>query len=417
MLNAHDILKQLSFERLAGSAGERKAARIIEGHLKQFKVNYHFEPFTLYGFDTGTASLKINGTKFPAHPFGLTHNKHITGQLAFVEDGDVVQANRGAFRGKVVLTYSYTRAMSLMLRDAGVKALIAIGGPLREAPSWSYRQKTYAQGYVPSVTVTYEDGLKLSKFDGKKITLDIRQKAGRRTARNIVVDIKGKKRDDNLVIACGHYDSVARSPGATDNGGGTVTLLKLAEHFSRHQPARDLRIIFFSGEEMGLRGSFAYVKKHAAEVKKRAALVVNVDVSGDELGRNSFIVLGTPKLLGFADGVTRELGHFFRSTLDIYSSDCMPFAVHEVPSVNISRWGGKSSFFIHTPGDGFSGTSAKGLEPVIAAAVNLVQRVLNAAIFPVDREIDKSLREKVEKYLYGSLLEKPKLEWTPEYEK
>ena len=191
----------------------------------------------------------------------------------------------------------------------------------------------------------------------------------------------------------------------------------MAEHYSQHKPERDLRIIFFSGEEMGLRGSFAYVAKHKAEVKKRAALVVNVDVSGDELGRNSFIVLGTPKLLGFADGVTRELGHYFRSVLDIYSSDCMPFAAHEVPSVNISRWGGKSSFFIHTPGDGFSGTSAAGLEPVIAASVNLVGRVLNAGIFPVDREIDKSLREKVEKYLYGSLLEKPKLEWTPDYQK
>ncbi len=417
MLNAHAILKELSFERIAGSAGERRAARIIEGHLRDLGIKYKVEPFTLQGFDTGTASVSCGGTKFPAHPFGLTKNHDIAGELAFVEDGEVVTKNKGAYRGKVVLTYTYTRPLSLMLKSAGIKALIAIGQPLREAPSWSYRQKTFSQGYVPSVTVTYEDGIRLSRLDGKPVRISIRQASGRRVAHNIVADITGSRPDDNLTIACGHYDGVARSPGSSDNAGGTVALIKLAEHFRRNRPRRDLRIIFFSGEELGLRGSFSYVKKHRAEVRKRAGLVVNLDVAGDELGTNSMIVLGSNRLLGFADGVTRELGRPFRAALDIYSSDCMPFAAHEVPSVNLSRWGGKPSCFIHTPGDGVGGTSERGLAPVIDAAQNLLSRVLNAGIYPVDREIDKTLREKIERYLYGSLVEKPKLEWTPEYQR
>lgn len=417
MLNAHAVLKELSFERLAGSAGERKAARIIEGHLRRLKVRHKVEPFTLYGFDTGTASLQAGGKTFPAHPFGLTQNKDIAGELTFVEDGDIVHRNKGAYRGKIILTYTYTRALSLILKESGIKALIAIGQPLRQAPSWSHRQKTFSQGYIPAATVAYEDGLKLSRLDGQRVKFSIRQKVGRRIAHNIVADIKGKGRDHNLTLAVGHYDSVARSPGATDNAGGTVALIKLAEHFSRHRPERDLRLVFFSGEEMGLRGSFDYVKRHRAEIRKRAGLVVNIDVAGDELGTNTMIVLGSNKLLGFADGVTRELGHAFRSSLDIYSSDCMPFAVHEVPAVNFSRFGGQSSHQIHTPGDHAAHTSERGLAPVIAAAQNLLSRVLNAGIYPVDKEIDKSLKEKIEKYLYGSLLEKPKLEWTPEYQK
>jgi len=66
-----------------------------------------------------------------------------------------------------------------------------------------------------------------------------------RKANNIVVDIKGKGIDDNLTLVVAHYDSVARCAGSSDNGGGTVTLLKVAEYFSRNQPDRDLRIVSF----------------------------------------------------------------------------------------------------------------------------------------------------------------------------
>lgn len=417
MLNAHQILKELNFERLTGSAGEKKAITVITKYLKQLKVKHHLEPFPVNSFETGTASIKAKGQTFKAHPFGLSHDHKISGEMIFLEDADILLRNKGAYKGKIILTYTFSRKIAEQFKPGGIKACIAIGSPLRQAPSWSYRQKMYAQGYVPSVTITYEDGLKLSALSGSKIDLTIKQKSGKRIGNNIVVDIKGRGFDDNLTLAVGHYDSVARSPGSTDNAGGIVTLLKAVEHFSKNKPLRDLRIIMFSGEELGLLGSFAYAEKHQKEVKGRLGLVVNVDVAGDELGRNKMIVLGTPQLQGYADGITKEIGQYFRSSLDIYSSDGMPFAVHEVPAINICREGGQASTMIHTPGDDVKHTSARGLEPTIAAAVNILDRVLNAKIYPVSREIDKSLREKIEKYLWGSLMETPKLEWLPEYKK
>ncbi len=417
MINAHQVLKELNFERLTGSAGEKKAITVITKYLKQLKVKYHLEPFAVNSFETGTASIKVKNQTFKAHPFGLSHDHKISGEMVFLEDADILLRNKGAYKGKIILTYTFSRKIAEQFKPGGIKACIAIGSPLRQAPSWSYRQKMYAQGYVPSVTVTYEDGLKLSALSGNKINLVIKQKSGKRIGHNIVIDIKGRGYDDNLTLAVGHYDSVARSPGSTDNAGGIVTLLKAAEHFSKNRPQRDLRIIMFSGEELGLRGSFSYAEKHQKEVKERLGLVVNVDVAGDELGKNELIVLGTPQLQGYADGITRETGYYFRTSLDIYSSDCMPFAVHEVPAVNICREGGQASGMIHTPGDDVSHTSQRGLEPTIAAAANILDRVLNAKIYPVNKEIDKSLRDKIEKYLWGSLMEPPKLEWTPEYKK
>jgi Iap family predicted aminopeptidase len=417
MLNAHQILKELNFERLTGSAGEKKAIGIIAKYLKQIKLKHRLEPFAVNSFETGTASIKAKGKTFKAHPFGLSHNHSISGEMIFLEDADILLRNKGAYQGKIVLTYTYSRKIAEQFKAAGIKACIAIGSPLHEAPSWSYRQKMYVQGYVPSVTVTYKDGLELSALSGSKIELSIKQSAGKRIGHNIVIDIKGKGYDDNLTLAVGHYDSVARSPGSTDNAGGIVTLLKAAEHFAKNKPQRDLRIVMFSGEELGLRGSFAYAEKHQKEVKERLGLVVNVDVAGDELGKNELIVIGSPQLQGYADGITRETGHYFRASLDIYSSDGMPFAVHEVPAVNICRFGGQASDMIHTPGDDVKHTSQRGLEPTIAAAVNLLDRVLNSKIYPVEKAIDRSLKDKIEKYLWGSLMEAPKLEWTPEYKK
>ncbi len=415
MTNLHGLVKDLAFERLTGTAGERRAAGVICRHLRALGLRPRLEPFPVNTFETGSATVEVGGRRFRAHPFGLTHSLDISGELAFVEDPEVVLRNRGAYRGKVLLIYNYTRKISPALREQGVKACLAIGAPLKQAPSWSYRQKDYAMGYVPSATLDYRDGVALSAMSGKRVRFKVTQKVRRGAGRNIIVDIKGRGRDENLTIACGHYDSVARSPGATDNAGGVAVLLKAAEHFSRHRPARHLRIIFFSGEELGLRGSFAYVQRHKKEIKERLGLVVNVDVAGDELGRNELVVLGTQRLQGYAEGITRELGHFFHSSLDVYSSDCMPFAVLEVPSVNLAREGGESSSLIHTPGDRAERTSARGLAPTAGVAVAILDRVLNAAIYPVDREIDRSLKDKVEKYLWGSRLEEPELDWTPEY--
>lgn len=409
------VIKELAFERLTGTAGERRAAGVICRHLRALGLRPRLEPFPVNTFETGTASVTVAGKTYKTHPFGLTRSLDISGELAFVEDPEVVLRNKGAYRGKVLLIYNYTRKISPAMREQGVRACLAIGAPLKQAPSWSYRQKDFAMGYVPSATVDYRDGVALSALSGQRVRLKVTQKVRKGTGRNIIVDIKGKDRDENLTLACGHYDSVARSPGATDNAGGVAVLVKAAEHFARNRPARDLRIVFFSGEELGLRGSFAYAAKHKAEIKKRLGLVVNVDVAGDELGRNELVVLGTSKLQGYAEGVTCELGYFFHSSLDVYSSDCMPFAALEVPSVNLARSGGESSSLIHTPGDREERTSPRGLAPSAEAAVAILDRVLNAAIYPVDREIDRSLKDKIEKYIWGSRLESPKLDWTPEY--
>jgi Zn-dependent M28 family amino/carboxypeptidase len=416
-MTLYGLLKALDFERLAGTAGEQKAIEIITAYLKQCGLKPKLEAFEIHGFASGTADISCNGNIWEATPFGLCGDSVTEGELVFLENADVLLQAPGRYKDKIVLYYHATKRLYDLYEQTKVKAFIGIGAPFRKQSSASHRQKRAEEILIPSAMVSYATAEQLLKLDGKKIRLSIRQKADKKKAHNIVTDIKGKGRDEVLTLLVGHYDTVARSHGAGDNAGGTVCLLKAAEYFAKHQPERDLRIICCSGEEMGLLGSFAYAKKHEEELAKRCRLVINVDLAGDPIGKNTLITLGTKELQGYAGGVLKEHGLLFDEQLGTYSSDCMPFTPLEIPALNIARLGGKALYFIHTEDDKARNVSQKGLEGPFKATVTLLSHMLNADIYPVSKAIDDSLRDKIEAYLYQSRLEKPELKWMEKYKK
>ncbi len=417
MLSPYQIVKKMDFERIAGSKNEQKAIQVIGDYLQDLNLKPKFEEFEITAFDTGTAKILVKEKEFLAHPFGLNEDAEISGELLFLENADVIERNLGAFRNRIIMSYGFSRSLAPKLKKAGIIGYIGIGRPDKKVNSSSHRQKTFQEGYINSVNVDYQTAEKLRKFSGKEIKLQIEQKVEKRTANNIVVDIPGKSLDDNLTIACGHYDTVALSPGASDNTAGVLTLLKIAEYFQQHQPGRDLRLIFFSGEELGLLGSQNYVERHLDEIKEKLKLIVNIDVSGDAIGRDVFNIIGTKELTGYIDGITQEKGMMFASSLDIYSSDAMPFTPYEIPSVNVLRVSGKGSSNIHTADDNYRNVSRQGYDNTIKASINLLDRILNAEIYPVQKEIDEKMKDKIEKYLYNLNYQKPELEWTPKYKK
>ncbi len=285
MINHFDIIKELDFVRLAGSDGEKQAKKIISSYCKELGFEPKIEAFDLVSFDPGKASIKTETQNFNAIPFGLNDSMEIEGELIFLDNKDVIEYNKNAYKDKIILSMGCGKGFGTKLKKSGIKAYIAIGGPEKEAVSLSHRQKLHTDGYIPMVTISYDDGVELAKKSGTTISLSIIQEVLIKSAQNIIVDVHAKnKKDDNLTLAVGHYDTVSRSHGATDNAGGTVALIKLLEYFSKNPPVRDLRVIFFSGEELGLLGSQNYIKNHLEEMKDRVGLVLNLDVTGDPIG-------------------------------------------------------------------------------------------------------------------------------------
>jgi len=96
---------------------------------------------------------------------------------------------------------------------------------------------------------------------------------------NVVAEIQGTEKPDEVVIVSGHFDSWdgPGSQGALDNGTGSSVTLECARILmaTGAKPKRTIRFILWSGEEQGLFGSRGYVKDHAAEMDKISTCIVD----------------------------------------------------------------------------------------------------------------------------------------------
>jgi hypothetical protein len=85
-----------------------------------------------------------------------------------------------------------------------------------------------------------------------------------RTAYNVVGEIPGSDKADEVVMLGGHLDSWHSATGATDNAIGSSMMLEAARLIQALglKPRRTIRVALWAGEEEGLLGSKAYVAQH-----------------------------------------------------------------------------------------------------------------------------------------------------------
>jgi hypothetical protein len=83
---------------------------------------------------------------------------------------------------------------------------------------------------------------------------------------NLIAEVRGGARANEIVVIGAHYDSVDGSPGADDNASGVAANLALARRLAHARPARTLRFVFFANEEpphfqTEAMGSWQYAKR------------------------------------------------------------------------------------------------------------------------------------------------------------
>lgn len=110
---------------------------------------------------------------------------------------------------------------------------------------------------------------------------------------NVVADLRGSERPDELVIVGGHLDSWDGATGANDNATGVATTMEAARLLvaAGARPRRTIRFVLWTGEEQGLLGSQGYVKLHADELSRVSAVLVH------DMGTNYLSGIGvTPEM-------------------------------------------------------------------------------------------------------------------------
>lgn len=95
---------------------------------------------------------------------------------------------------------------------------------------------------------------------------------------NVVAEIRGREKPDEWVLVGAHLDNWAGRPGAADRSCDDVAVIEAARDISRTgiRPRRSIRFVLFTGPELGMPGSWAYVRSHRSELDRaRAAIILH----------------------------------------------------------------------------------------------------------------------------------------------
>ncbi len=151
------------------------------------------------------------------------------------------------------------------------------------------------------------------------------------TWKNLIVTIPGRRLPNDVVMLTAHYDSTngpatmkpaagTIAPGANDNGSGSASLLEAARILKDAPLDRTVRLIWFTGEEQGLRGSGAYVQDHNLS---NVVGVINLDMFAYDSDNDRCFELhvSNPSYGTAAVAPSERIGACFVEIIDAYEFD------------------------------------------------------------------------------------------------
>lgn len=118
---------------------------------------------------------------------------------------------------------------------------------------------------IPAAALTVEDAEMLARLQARGVTPRVKlsmeaRSSGDAESANVVGEIPGREKPNEVVVVGGHIDSWDVGQGAQDDGSGCMAALQavvLAKQLGL-RPRRTLRVCFWTNEENGLRGGNAY---------------------------------------------------------------------------------------------------------------------------------------------------------------
>lgn len=213
---------------------------------------------------------------------------------------------------------------------------------------------------------------------------------------NVIADLVGTEKPDEMVIVCGHFDSWngPGSVGANDNGTGSAVAIEAARILAKvgAKPKRTIRFILWSGEEQGLLGSRAYVQQHKDEWSKISAVFNDDGGTGYQGGYTC--VESMKDMLTEAIKKSQETFPEFPMTINVVqnfplggSSDHAAFSQVGIPGFFTQESGPKADygFVWHTQND----------RPEFSVPEYLVQSATNAALVAFNVASAKELMARV----------------------
>jgi len=298
--------------RLSGSKGAELAVKWTTKQLRDWGFDVRNEkvmvPHWVRGIERGRL-VSHNDQKVVLTALGgsiATPAAGITAEVVEVTSYEqLAELGRAKIAGKIVF---YNKAMDMALVESGQafdaygKAVIFRGGGASKAaefgavaavvrsvataslrtPHTGAMRYDEKQPKIPAAAITTEDADLIHRLIAKgervrmQLVLTPKMLPDVESA-NVIAEIRGRERPDEVVLIGGHLDSWDLGTGAIDDGSGAAMVMETLRLLKELgiQPKRTIRGVLFMNEENGLRGGHRYFDNAAKreEVHKHIAAI------------------------------------------------------------------------------------------------------------------------------------------------
>lgn len=385
--------------RPTGSTANKRAVDWIAKRLREAGLEVTTPAFDLpRSWVAGDAQATISSSSFSYQPtfvprvYSATTKDEVTAQLVDVGPGTEEDFARvgDKVKGSFVLVHTpvltdaaglaglfteYVQSYHAKARAAaaGAKGVIYVSSRPKGLMMRHVSVKAFDNTLI-TATIDRENGLRVQRAirGGEAVLMTVNVKADDTkggSARNIIAEIRGSERPDEIVIIGAHMDSHDLGTGALDNGTNTSIVMDIARQIkaSGIAPKRTIRFALWNGEEYGMLGSGAYVAEHMAQMDNHIVSITH-DIGGGRI--TGYFVNGGAGLLeetNRAMTVIEPRGPFANIAAPLVGTDNYDFMMYGVPNLIANQEDATYASNYHAQSDTFD-------------KVDLVQLKKNASI-------------------------------------
>lgn len=399
----YDDVKKLSDMggRSAGSQGDNNAKNFMKSKFEEANFEVIEEEFEVDAFEEYKSYLKVDDEKYETKAMYFsesTSDNGLEGELIYCGTGKKEDVENKDLNGKIVIFKRDKNEMKdqfwpevAMFASKG-----AAGAILINYDPWifittletgyfeaSKRFKDMIPKNIPAIVINNESGNKiLEKMKNNKVNANIYIDAfnGKRKAVNLRAIKKGVNKPKEKILVYGHRDSVG-TPGANDNGSGSIIMLELARLLKDVELDRTLEILSTSAEEqLGSMGAYNYIEKHKEELHNiKAGIEMDMVGAGSPLkvmqgGNWPDIKIEYPKwICEYVKNVADELQYHVDIDYCVLGTpDSGRFTEAGVPTTWI--WGDGDVYY-HSPEDTIDKVDPNKLKAAADIVINSVYKL------------------------------------------
>ena len=291
-------------------------------------------------------------------------DESLAGKIAFVDGEPMVKSQTGAGYGPA---NQRRRVGWQHAQRAGAKALVvrSVGssshrfahtGMMSAQAGATEEDQTWAQIPVMAISNPDADQLRRLHRQGENLSLSLQSEAGFRgkaTSGNVILDLVGREKPEEIVLIGAHLDSWDLGTGAIDDGAGVAITTAAAALIAQlpQRPRRTIRVVMFGAEEVGLLGARAYAQRHADEASNHV-LATESDFGADRIWQ--LVSNVNPRANAAVDAIGRLLSqlNIVRGGRAVAGGgpDIIPLALLGIPTVRLNQ-NGRDYFDLHHTAD------------------------------------------------------------------